>query len=65
MTDTIPPFRSDGYLPDGIHLSTEAEVTFRFGTQSRRRRRLVVRLRRWIELGRAVGLADYRWMAAS
>ena len=55
MADTIPPFRSDGYLPDGIHVSTEAEVTFRFGTQSRRRRRLVVRLRRWIELGRAVG----------
>ncbi len=51
----IPPFRPDGYLPDGIHQATEAEVTFRFGTQSRRRRRLILRLRRWIELGRAVG----------
>ena len=51
----IPPFRPDGYLPEGIHQSTEAEATFRFGTQSRRRRRLTVRLRRWIELGRDIG----------
>jgi hypothetical protein len=28
---------------------------FRFGSLSRRRRRLVLRLRRWIELGRQVG----------
>jgi hypothetical protein len=51
----IPPFRPDGYLPIGIHLATEVEVTFRFGTPSRRRHRLMLRLRRWIELGRAVG----------
>jgi hypothetical protein len=51
----IPPFRDDGYLPIGVHRSTEAEVTFRFGSQGRRRRRLVVRLRRWIQLGRAIG----------
>src|SRR5437764_6785983 len=55
MPSGIPPFRQDGYLPEGIHQTTEAEVTFRFGTQSRRRRRLALRLRRWIELGRAVG----------
>jgi hypothetical protein len=53
--DGIPCFRDDGYLPEGIHRGTEAEVTFRFGTGSRQRKRLIVRLRRWIELGRAVG----------
>ena len=55
MSDVIPPFRSDGYLPEGIHVCSEADVTFRFGSQSRKRRRLIVRLRRWIELGRIVG----------
>jgi uncharacterized protein DUF6932 len=55
MLQGIPLFRPDGYLPEGIHQATEAEVTFRFGTQSRQRRRLTLRLRRWIELGRAVG----------
>src|SRR5438132_3001260 len=55
MPPGIPPFRPDGYLPEGVHQATEAEVTFRFGTQSRRRRRLTLRLRRWVELGRAVG----------
>ena len=52
---TIPPFRSDGYLPEGVHVSSEAEVIFRFGSSSRLRRRLALRLRRWIELGRHVG----------
>ncbi len=55
MLSQLPPFRPDGYLPEGIHKATEAEVTFRFGTQSRRRKWLTLRLRRWIELGRAVG----------
>jgi hypothetical protein len=50
----IPEFRDDGYLPDGLHLATEADVTFRFGTDTPRRRRLALRLRRWIELSRAV-----------
>lgn len=50
----LPPFRADGYLPDGLHRAGEAEVTFRFGTGSSRRRRLVLRLRRWVELARAV-----------
>jgi hypothetical protein len=31
----IPGFRDDGYLPQGVHIATEAEVTFRFGTISR------------------------------
>lgn len=51
----IPPFRADGYLPEGVHAATEAEVTFRFGSASRRRQRLVLRVRRWIELAREIG----------
>lgn len=50
----IPEFRNDGYLPEGLHIATEAEVTFRFGTDTPRRRRLVLRLRRWIKLSRAI-----------
>jgi hypothetical protein len=52
---SIPPFRADGYLPEGVYVCSEAEVIFRFGSASRRRRRLVLRLRRWIELGRQIG----------
>ena len=48
----IPDFRDDGYLPEGLHTATEAEVTFRFGTSTSRRRRLILRLRRWLELSR-------------
>jgi hypothetical protein len=51
----IPPFRSDGYLPEGLHVASESDVTFRFGSTGRRRRRLVLRVRRWIELVRDVG----------
>lgn len=51
----IAEFRADGYLPEGLHIATEPEVTFRFGTLGSRRRRLVFRLRRWIELARRVG----------
>jgi len=54
-SSTIPPFRPDGYLPEGVYVCSEAEVIFRFGSLNRRRRRLVLRLRRWIELGRQVG----------
>jgi len=50
----IPEFREDGYLPEGVHVATEAEVTFRFGTESIRRQKLALRLRRWIALCRAV-----------
>lgn len=53
-TSALPSFRSDGYLPDGVHVCSEAEVIFRFGSSNRRRRRLVLRLRRWIELERQV-----------
>jgi len=54
-SSSIPPFRADGYLPEGVYVCSEAEIVFRFGSSSRRRRRLVLRLRRWIELGRQVG----------
>jgi hypothetical protein len=50
----IPEFRSDGYLPEGVYLATEAEVTFRFGSASKQRRRLILRVRRWIDLARRV-----------
>jgi hypothetical protein len=50
----IPAFRADGYLPMGVLLASEADVVFRFGTATKRRRLLVLRLRRWIELARAV-----------
>ncbi|NOT55571.1 MAG: hypothetical protein HOP18_13290 [Deltaproteobacteria bacterium] len=33
----------------------EAEILFRFGSANRRRRRLALRLRRWIVLGRKIG----------
>lgn len=48
----IPPFREDGYLPEGLHPASTAENLFRFGSSSPRRRRLVLRLRRWVELAR-------------
>lgn len=51
----IPLFRPDGYLPEGVYVCSEAEVIFRFGSSGRRRRRLVLRLRRWIAVGRQVG----------
>ncbi|PAY17649.1 hypothetical protein CKO51_20710 [Rhodopirellula sp. SM50] len=51
----IPDFRDDGYLPNGVHLATEAEVSFRFGASTRQRRRLTIRLRRWLELARVIG----------
>ena len=45
FTSPIPPFRPDGYLPEGVHVCSEAEVIFRFGSSSRRRRGLALRLR--------------------
>jgi hypothetical protein len=51
----IPPFRADGYLPEGLYLATEPEALFRFGASTRRRRRLALRLRQWVELARQVG----------
>ena len=50
----IPDFRDDGYLPEGLHRATEAEITFRFGAATSQRRRLILRFRRWIELARSI-----------
>jgi hypothetical protein len=50
----IPEFREDGYLPEGLHRATEAEVLFRFGSPTRRRRALALHLRHWLQLVRAV-----------
>ena len=55
MAGVIPPFRTDGYLPEGLHACTEPDAVFRFGGGSKRRRRLVTRMRRWLELAREVG----------
>jgi len=52
----IAAFRPDGYLPEGIHLASEDEVAIRFGRENRQRRRLISRLRQWIELGKAIGM---------
>ncbi len=54
-TPKIPPFRPDGYLPEGLYQCSQAEVVFRFGSSTPRRRRLVLRLRKWIQLARHVG----------
>lgn len=51
----IPAFRSDGYLPEGVHEATEQEVMDRFGQAGPRRQYLSARLRRWLQLARAVG----------
>jgi len=51
----IPEFSTDGYLPDGLYAASESELIFRFGASSRQRRRLVIRIRRWIDLARRVG----------
>ena len=50
----IPEFQDDGYLPEGLHLATEAEALFRFGTSTRQRQRLALQLRRWVLLARCV-----------
>jgi hypothetical protein len=51
----IPQFRSDGYLPEGLWLASESEAVFRFGAATLWRRRLALRVRRWIELARGIG----------
>jgi hypothetical protein len=55
QASAIPPFRPDGYLLEGLHRASEAEVFFRFGTATCRRRQLALRLRHGIALARQVG----------
>jgi hypothetical protein len=43
---TLPNLTETGDLPVGIHTATLPEVIFRFGTGSRRRRALALRLER-------------------
>nr|VFK30142.1 MAG: hypothetical protein BECKMB1821G_GA0114241_105923 [Candidatus Kentron sp. MB]VFK35182.1 MAG: hypothetical protein BECKMB1821I_GA0114274_110312 [Candidatus Kentron sp. MB]VFK77113.1 MAG: hypothetical protein BECKMB1821H_GA0114242_110012 [Candidatus Kentron sp. MB] len=50
----IPDFRADGYLPEGVYPASESEVTFRFGTANCQCRRLVLRVKRWIELAHRI-----------
>lgn len=50
----IPEFRDDGYLPDGLFPAPLEEVSARFGGGNRQRRRLAIRLARWVELSKAV-----------
>jgi hypothetical protein len=51
----IPAFRDDGSLPEGLHEASEEEVIARFGESTARREYLTARVRRWLELARAVG----------
>ena len=51
----LPGFRSDGYLPDGLHGASIDELRTRFGGPSARRRRLMSRIAYWHHLAVAVG----------
>ena len=51
----IPEFRPDGYLPLGVHLTTQEEVAQRFGKATARRRVLMERVAEWLTLARALG----------
>jgi hypothetical protein len=51
---SIPDFRPDGYLPEGLFLASEAQITFRFGSGTKQRRRLILRVRHWVELARRI-----------
>jgi hypothetical protein len=52
---SIPEFRPDGYLPEGLHRATDEEVAVRFGQMTARRRALMARVAEWLALARAVG----------
>jgi hypothetical protein len=51
----LPTFNSDGNLPEGIHLATEAEVFERFVTPSARRQWLGEPLRSLLTLAKSTG----------
>ena len=53
-SERIPDFRGDGYLPEGLHVASLADVTSRFGDGNRQRQRLMIRLVRWVELSLTV-----------
>ena len=54
MSDSVPDFREDGYLPYGLYPVSLAEVISRFGGGSPQRRYLCLRLKRWVQLAKSV-----------
>jgi len=55
---SLPPFRDDGWLPEGHHRTTLEELTVRFGDQMGSRRAVVLlSLLQWRDEARAAGLA--------
>ena len=52
---TIPHFTATGDLPVGVHAVSLPEALFRFGTGSKRRRRLALRLERVFRLAAETG----------
>ena len=56
MAGVIPAFRPDGYLPVGLHVCSETQAVCAVRRpESKVRRWLTFRVRRWCELGRAIG----------
>ena len=51
----IPPFREDGYLPEGVHSADMEEIRQRFGSATPRRRELMQHVDLWVELARLIG----------
>ena len=55
---SLPPFRDDGWLPEGHYNTPWEEVTARFGDQAGSRRAVVLlSLLQWRDEARAAGLA--------
>ena len=55
VSDMIPPFEDDGYLPPGVHAATLNEIEERFGIGSELRRAQMQSLRWLVELARRAG----------
>jgi hypothetical protein len=51
----IPELLPNGYLPPGVHVSSQEELRLRFGSRTVRRQYLWARVARRLELGRKVG----------
>ena len=51
----LPAFDSNGNLPEGVHLATEAEVLARFAISSARRQWLAEQLRSLLALAKSTG----------
>lgn len=55
----IPELCPDGYLSEGLHVATEAEIEAAFGTVNVRRRTLMRRLSYFLQLARAAGVRRF------